>query len=46
MDEHAILVFRDQSFTDEEQLGFWDNRATMHRARPLTTRRIGESCAA
>ena len=40
MDEHAVLVFRDQRFSDDEQIAFAhlvrsDNRATMHRARPF-----------
>lgn len=52
MERHAVLVFRDQEFSDDEHLDFarrfdgvlhekpgslviYDNRATMHRARPF-----------
>ncbi len=36
MDRYAVLVFRDQKITDEQQMAFsrkWDNRQMMHRVR-------------
>ena len=45
MDKYAVLVFRDQRFTDEAQMAFSSNFGRIEASRAAATSRSRRTCA-